>query len=122
MIVSHLLSQAKVNQYVNAFASGAAGDVGGRIMSNSAKRIALRTGLRTTGVETLTARGLLTSGLKSGGITLIAMPLDNLLNNGLRSLGYSHTLSNMVSTGTVSTGAIMAGGPKLMVCRLLWQH
>lgn len=110
MIVSHLLSAAKVNKYVNAFASGMAGDVGGRIMSNSAKRIALRTGLRTTGVETLTARGLFTSGLKSGGITLIAMPLDNLLNNGLRSLGYSHTLSNMVSTGTVSTAAIMAGG------------
>jgi hypothetical protein len=110
MIVSHLLSQGKVNKYVNAFSSGATGDVGGRIMSYGAKRVALRTGLRTAAVETLTAKSLLMGGLKSGGITLLAMPLDNLLNRGLRSSGYSHTASNMISTGTVSTAAIMAGG------------
>ncbi len=110
MLVSHLLSQAKVNKYANAFFSGGAGDIGGRIMSYGAKRVALRTGLRTAGVETLTGKSLLMGGLKSGGITLVAMPLDSLLNHGLRSSGFSHTSSNMISTGVVSTGAIMAGG------------
>jgi len=110
IFVSHLLSQAKVNKYANAFFSGGAGDIGGRIMSYGAKRVALRTGLRTAGVETLTGKSLLMGGLKSGGITLVAMPLDSLLNHGLRSSGFSHTASNMISTGVVSTTAIMAGG------------
>ena len=107
--VSQLLDKAKVNKYANASISAATGDMGGRIMSYGAKRIALKVGLRTTQVEALTAKSLLQGGLEGGAIGLVAMPLDMLLNNTLRSSGLSHTASNMISTGVVGGGITGAG-------------
>jgi hypothetical protein len=110
--VSQLLDKAKVNKYANAAISGATGDVGGRIMSYGAKRVALRTGLRTAETSALTAKSLLRGGLEGGAIGLVAMPIDMVLNNSLRSAGLTHTASNMISTGIVGagvTGAMWAG-------------
>lgn len=106
--ISQLLSQLKVNKYANAAISTGSGDVFGRILNYSAKRVALRVGLRTTQVEALTAKSLLRGGLEGGAIGLAAMPVDNLLNTALRSTGMSHTASNMLSTGAVSAGATAA--------------
>ena len=114
--VSQLLDQAKVNKYLNAVVSGGAGDVGARILTYSAEQVAVKTGLQSaetiTG-EALTAKSLLRGAGEGGLIGLGAMPLDNLLNNSLRGAGFTHTASNMISTGVVGagvTGAIWATG------------
>lgn len=107
--ISQLLSHLKVNKYANAAISAGSGDVMGRILNYSAKKVALRVGLRTTQVEALTAKSLLRGGLEGGVIGLAAMPVDNLLNNFFRnSREMSHTASNMLSTGLVSAGATTA--------------
>lgn len=106
--MSQLLSYLKFNKYANAAISTGSGDVAGRILNYSAKRVALRVGLRTTQVEALTAKSLLRGGLEGGAIGLAAMPVDNLLNNALRSTGMSHTASNMLSTGAVTAGSMAA--------------
>ena len=108
--VSQLLSQAKVNKYANAVISAGSGDIGGRIMAYGAKRIALKAGVRTAQVEALSAKTLLRGGLEGAGFALAAMPIDNLLNNALRSTGMSHTASNMLSAGAVGAGGIMVTG------------
>jgi len=102
--VSHLLDRAKVNKYANALISGASGDIGGRIMAYGAQRVAFRAGLRTTQTAALTAKSLLRGGLEGGLIGLGAMPVDMILNAGLRSTGMSHTASNLISTGATSVG------------------
>lgn len=107
--MSQLLSYLKFNKYANAAISTGSGDVAGRILNYSAKRVALRVGLRTTQVEALTAKSLLRGGLEGGAIGLAAMPVDNLLNNFFRnSREMSHTASNMLSTGLVTAGSMAA--------------
>ena len=106
--ISQLLDQAKVNKYLNAVISTGSGDVGGRILTYSAESIALKTGFRTAEVASLTTSTLARGFAEGGAIGLATMPLDMFLNSSLRGAGLSHTASNMISTGTVSTGTIAA--------------
>lgn len=106
--ISSLLDKAKVNKYVNAFTSVALGDVGGRIMSFGAQRAMVNAGLRTAEVETITSGSLIRGGLEGGALGLAAMPLQNMLVRSLRSTGQSHTASNMIGAGVVSTGLTAA--------------
>ena len=106
--VSQLLDQAKVNKYLNATLSGASADVGGRIISYGAERVALSAGFRTAEVATLTGSALARGMAEGGVIGLATMPIDMMLNSTLRNAGLSHTASNMISSGVVGTGTIGA--------------